>query len=539
MTKETTIVWTWSHAAYLVCGTWLLWCVGLMVQRLCFSPLAHIPGPKLAATTQFYEFYYDIILGGQYTFKIVKLHEKYGPVVRINPWEVHVKVHDFHTELYGNPTRPRARWSFWTRQFGAPDSALATIDHSHHRLRKNALNPFFSSQKVRSLQPVIEERVDALLRAILKYANTTRGLPLNVMYPFSAFTNDVINEYAFARSDHLIEESDFGAQVTENLLMGTHMGPLIKHADWALRIVNFLPESISGRWVPGWDEFLKLKKDIRTQIQGIKASEHTEKWQLDVNHPTIFHELLSSRLLPPEEKTPERLGQEGQILVQGGTLTTSWTLSLATFHLLNKPSTLRKLRDELFAAFPAPEDAMPLAKLEGLPYLRAVIKESLRLGIGTSGRLARIAPDEALVCRDPKTGKVYTFQPGTVVSMSPYMTVMDATIFADPLGFHPERWLEDGDSLDQYLVIWGGGTRICLGKVLAYAELYLMLAKLFRQWGGVGGATGDEEGDRRPGDIGYLKVFETTTRDCEMASDYFIPMPHKGSNGLRFLLEAC
>lgn len=72
---------------------------------------------------------------------------------------------------------------------GLTDSALATIDHSHHRLRKNALNPFFSSQKVRSLQPVIEERVDALLRAILKYANTTRGLPLNVMYPFSAFTN--------------------------------------------------------------------------------------------------------------------------------------------------------------------------------------------------------------------------------------------------------------------------------------------------------------------------------------------------------------
>jgi hypothetical protein len=43
-----------------------------------FGPLAKFPGPKLAAATLWYEFYYDVILKGRYTFKIKELHEKYG-----------------------------------------------------------------------------------------------------------------------------------------------------------------------------------------------------------------------------------------------------------------------------------------------------------------------------------------------------------------------------------------------------------------------------------------------------------------------------
>lgn len=37
-----------------------------------------------------YEAYYDLILGGQYTFKIIELHKKYGPIIRISPWELHI-----------------------------------------------------------------------------------------------------------------------------------------------------------------------------------------------------------------------------------------------------------------------------------------------------------------------------------------------------------------------------------------------------------------------------------------------------------------
>ena len=48
------------------------------VYRLYLSPVAHVPGPWLAKLTFWNEFYYDVVLGGRYTFKIGDYHEKYG-----------------------------------------------------------------------------------------------------------------------------------------------------------------------------------------------------------------------------------------------------------------------------------------------------------------------------------------------------------------------------------------------------------------------------------------------------------------------------
>lgn len=102
--------------AYLLFGFVSLYVVQLGVRRLYFSPISHIPGPKLAALTWWYEFFYDIVLGGQYTFKIIELHQKYGPVVRINPDEVHVGDPDFYPELYASTSHRREKTKFFVKQ---------------------------------------------------------------------------------------------------------------------------------------------------------------------------------------------------------------------------------------------------------------------------------------------------------------------------------------------------------------------------------------------------------------------------------------
>jgi len=56
----------------------IVWLAYGCVYRLYLSPVAGFPGPKLAALTFWYEFYYDVIKKGQYTFKIKELHQEYG-----------------------------------------------------------------------------------------------------------------------------------------------------------------------------------------------------------------------------------------------------------------------------------------------------------------------------------------------------------------------------------------------------------------------------------------------------------------------------
>lgn len=54
----------------------------LAVYRLSpFHPLHKFPGPKLAAASYFYEIWFDLIKGGQYTFEIKRLHDIYGNLI--------------------------------------------------------------------------------------------------------------------------------------------------------------------------------------------------------------------------------------------------------------------------------------------------------------------------------------------------------------------------------------------------------------------------------------------------------------------------
>jgi hypothetical protein len=64
----------------LSAGLLFLSLISVPLYRLYLSPLARakIPGPKLAALTSWYEFYYDVVKGGQFTFHIQDLHRKYG-----------------------------------------------------------------------------------------------------------------------------------------------------------------------------------------------------------------------------------------------------------------------------------------------------------------------------------------------------------------------------------------------------------------------------------------------------------------------------
>jgi hypothetical protein len=51
-------------------------CLG--IYRLVLSPLSRFPGPRLAAATIWYEFYFDVVKHGQFYKEIERMHKIYG-----------------------------------------------------------------------------------------------------------------------------------------------------------------------------------------------------------------------------------------------------------------------------------------------------------------------------------------------------------------------------------------------------------------------------------------------------------------------------
>jgi hypothetical protein len=91
----------------LLLGILLVYKGTQVIYRLYFSPLAKFPGPRLAAATSLYEFYFDVIRDGQFMFELNRLHDKYGPILRINPHELHIKDPSYYDTLYGGPLNKR------------------------------------------------------------------------------------------------------------------------------------------------------------------------------------------------------------------------------------------------------------------------------------------------------------------------------------------------------------------------------------------------------------------------------------------------
>jgi cytochrome P450 len=133
-------------------------------------------------------------------------------------------------------------------------------------------------------------------------------------------------------------------------------------------------------------------------------------------HKNIFEELNDSDL-PPQEKTIDRLNEEGFALILAGGDTSSLTLAYISFHLLDNPEILKELKVELSEAIPDPDRPITWQELEQLPFLvslslydslhweltasqRACITEGLRVNAIATSRTVRVAPHETLHFKD-------------------------------------------------------------------------------------------------------------------------------------------
>lgn len=500
---------------------WIACLVLLAVCRVLYSPLAKFPGPRMAAITTWYQAYYDIWLGGQYFRKLNELHTKYGPIVRINPHELHVDDPEFIEVLFTGPGKRRDKDRWIGRAVQVPDSTVSTIPHELHRSRRAAFSPFFSKASIRRLEPAVTETLDNMLQRLETYSKTGEVVPLSTVY--RAATNDIITGYCFGESTRFLLKDDYSGPYFNAASQFLRMTPWMTHIAWLSPLLNSIPSKVQAMLLPDLEPFFAMKRRWADQIEEVRSSQ-----TLDGKTETVFHGMLSSDLSDTEKSTA-RLTQEAQLLVQAGQETTASTLASITFHLLADPSILKKLKQELATSFPDPDARPTAAQLERLPYLSAIIQEGLRCHPAVSGRMQRIAPDENLVYHDPSTKEYWVIPTGVSVSMDAISISMNPRIFPEPRRFLPERWI--GNSrLDKYLLSFSKGTRMCAGINLAYAELYIILAGIFRKYDLYDAAAAQ--------DTPTMELFETTReRDVDMEADFLAAWPSRESKGIRVVVR--
>lgn len=160
-------------------------------------PLSKFPGPKIAAVSYLYEAYYDWWLLGRYGKVMARMHEQYGPIVRINPDELHCSDPAFTDEIYAGPGRSRDKWQHQLNTGGAGPvsvTGFSTVNHDLHRARRAPLNKFFSRQQMLKLEGEVHDFASMVANKMLKSAG--KGA-FDVKEAFNCYTADVISQYAF------------------------------------------------------------------------------------------------------------------------------------------------------------------------------------------------------------------------------------------------------------------------------------------------------------------------------------------------------
>ncbi|KAK6851687.1 hypothetical protein PG995_011812 [Apiospora arundinis] len=501
----------------------LLYGIALAIYRVTLHPLAKFPGPRLAATTEWYEFYHDIVRQGKFIWHIQKLHDQYGPIVRIMPNEIHIRDPDYYDEIYAPSSKKRDKSAAWVTLAGNTGSGFATVDHNLHRQRRAVLNPFFSKKSIADKEVQIREKVEHLCRRLAEaaaVAETGGGegeagvVRLDVA--FTALTMDIITDFAFGERTRLLDEPNFGLQWKESLINLSANSTVLRQFPWLYPILTRIPLSLLQFLRSPAAGLMVWQRMVRANIEHIVALRDAGVGVTQKTAGSIFQTVLDSADLPPAEKSVDRLQDEAQILVGAGTETTAKSFSFITFYLNADPAKRQRLRDELKTAGPEADGTFSLAKLEKLPYLTACIMEGLRMMSGVTARLPRVA-------HEPLLYQEWAIPPGTPVSQMNYVVNNDPKLFPRPLEFRPERWIEAdraGFRLDRYMVSFMRGSRSCIGINLAWAELYLGLAHVVARFN--------------------LVPYDTNAeRDILIDRDLFVGVPKPESKGIRAKVKLC
>ncbi|MCJ1348128.1 hypothetical protein MMC31_006359, partial [Peltigera leucophlebia] len=390
-----TYVFTSSSTSRIAAGiatSAVVYGFSLAIYRLLFSPIARFPGPKLAALTNLYEFYYDFFGNGKYIFQIEKMHEKYGPIVRITPYELSIHDPDFYDKLYVSGSVRRTELQQFCKGIDIDGSHFLTTDHDLHRRRRKPLEPFFSRLGVKRLEPMIVEAVSKLIGRFEKLKGI--GTVIRLDHAFSAFSADVIGNLCCVERASFLDNENFSPETPDMIRRAVQSFPLVMGFPLIISVLSIIPESFVPMAFQSHD-LRNFRNMAREHIIDAKRNKG-KPTKSNSNHVSLFSHIVESEM-QESELSVNRLSQEAQVLLGTGMATVARTLEFICYYVITNENIKTQLQDELRDVMSGYPGKVPSwADLEKLPYLQALIKEGLRLSYGIMHRLPRVSPDVAL-----------------------------------------------------------------------------------------------------------------------------------------------
>jgi len=163
---------------------------------------------------------------------------------------------------------------------------------------------------------------------------------------------------------------------------------------------------------------------------------------------------------------------------EAGTDTSFTVLEYAMAHLMRNPHLMNKLQAEVRNAIAKGKEMVTEDELDSLAYLKAVIKETLRLHMPAPLLVPHFSMADGNI-------EGYTIPSGTRAIVNSWALARDPSYWEKAEEFKPERFMEGGSATAienkgndfQYLP-FGAGRRMCPGANFAIANIEVMLANL-------------------------------------------------------------
>ncbi|ORY66218.1 benzoate 4-monooxygenase cytochrome P450 [Pseudomassariella vexata] len=424
-------------------------------------PLSRFPGPFHARFSNFS--YCKRFLGGRQPYDMLKLHERYGPVVRVGPNELAFNTANSWKDIYEKRKghKPFIKSDFYDGGNFADEahSIVSERDPDKHAYMRKYLRGAFSDRSLREQEYIIREHIDQFIERISEAGCSPGGIDI-VMW-FNLATFDIIGSLAFGQSFGGVasgNEHFWVSIVVKSLRMGALADTFKRFPLLAAIFQRMFPQVLSRL----------IEDSKRHQAYTMDLVQKRIKQKSD--RRDFLTNILEAR--ETDRVSDVQIAAHASDFVIAGSETTATALSCITYYLQRNPDVLQNLRREIRDTFKS-YDEIDGVSTTSLPYLNAVILEGMRLYPPLPFPLPRVVPEGG----DMVDG--HFIPGGTIVSTNPFAASMSSENFRDPYKFDPERWLtsDPQDILDASQP-FSLGPRGCLGKSLGWLEMRLFLAKI-------------------------------------------------------------